>query len=103
MNQFSNLSAESEVSALARVDVSEVFTDETANIPAPRPLNTAKLVRHNLRNPFAQRIDRADLAARVAFARTRGNIMALWAQIHAECEPARAALRAREAALDALC
>lgn len=100
MNQFANLSAESEVSALAQVSAAEVFTADAAPEVAPRyGVNVAKLVRHNLRVPMARRIERAELAAKVAFARARGNIVGLWATIHAECEAERATLRARDEAL----
>ena len=98
MNQFANLSAESEVSALAQVSAAEVFTAEVAPEVAPR-VNVSKLVRHNLTVPMARRISHADLAAKVAFAKVRGNIVGLWATIHAECESERAVLRARDEVL----
>lgn len=102
MNQFSNLSAESEVSALATVSPCEVFADETpANVRAVRGVNVAKLVKHNLGKPLSSRVNHAALSAKVAFARKRGELIAFWARIHAEVEPARVELRRREALLDA--
>lgn len=98
MNNFAALDAQSEMSAFAFVQSNEVaaeWQDAAPVAPAPRGLNTSKLVRHNLRQPLASRIERAALSARVAFARERGNIIALWSAIHAECEPQRQAIRAR--------
>lgn len=120
MNQFSNLSAESEVSRLAQVSCEEVYCAEPALAPAPcspalaaaaaavssdyagKGPNVAKLVRHNLRQPLASRLSRLSLASRVASARVRGAMVGLWAEIHAECEPGRAAIRAELDALEAL-
>ncbi len=99
-NVFTALDAQSEISALAFVashEGAEVFTPTADDLtPAPRGVNVAKLVLHNLSVPFAKRISRAALATRVECARARGDVLALWATIHAECEPERAAIRARE-------
>lgn len=120
LNQFASLSAESEMSALAQVSSAEVFTAEPALDIAPstpaldaaaaavsstytgKGPNVAKLVRHNLRQPMASRLSRLTLAAKLETARVRGAMVGLWAEIHAECAPARAALRAQMDAVEAL-
>ena len=119
-NNFAALSAESEVSRLAQVSSAEVYAEEPALAPAPcspalaraaaavsgsyagKGPNAAKLVRHNLRQPLASRLSRLALASRVEVARVRGAMVGLWAEIHAECAPARAALRAQMDAVEAL-
>lgn len=67
-----------------------------------RPLNTGKLVLHNLCKPMESRISRHDLEQKRKFAKSRGDVIGLWATIHAECEPARLALRAHEATLESM-
>lgn len=99
MNQFANLSAESEVSALAQVSAAEVFAAEPVAPRASRGVNVSKLVRRNLAVPFAARIAHADLAARVAFAPVRASLVTLHAQIRAEVE---VILDAQRAVIDSL-
>jgi hypothetical protein len=102
MNKFTNLSAESEISALALVSTSEVFTESDAQESPRYGVNAAKLVRHNLSKPIESRISFAELSAKVSFAKTRGNIVGLWATIHAECENKKKELWAKEEILSAL-
>lgn len=119
-NQFAALSAESAESRLAQVSSAEVFTAEPALDAAPstpaldaaaaavsytyagKGPNVSKLVRHNLRQPMARRLSRLALASRLETARVRGAMVGLWAEIHAACEPGRAAIRAEMDALEAL-
>lgn len=119
-NQFISLPSESEVSALAQVSSAEVYADESpltlaSSTPAldaaavavsssytGKGPNVAKLVLRNLCTPMAQRISRLTLASRVAAAPVRGAMVGLWAEIHAECAPARAAIRAQMDAVEAL-
>ena len=48
--------------------------------------NTDKLTLHNLCVPMHKRISVTELRAKVAFARTRGNVIALWIQMRAPVE-----------------
>lgn len=102
-NNFAALSAESSVDSLALIasNEGEDFAP-VASAPAPRGVNVAKLVRHNLRQPIARRISRAALEKRVAFAATRGMLVAMHATIRAECDAQIAALRASDEALASL-
>ncbi len=119
-NQFSSLSAESDVSRFAQVSCEEVFAPEAPFPIAPstpaldraaaavvgsyagKGPNVGKLVRHNLRQPLAFRISRLALISKLQSARMRGAMVGLWAEIHAACEPAREARRRHDDAVDAL-
>lgn len=119
LNQFANLSAESDMSRLAQVSCEEVYCEPLPAAPACSPAlaraaaavsstytgkgpNVSKLVRYNLRQPMASRLSRLALASRLETARVRGAMVGLWAEIHAACEPGRAAIRAEMDALEAL-
>lgn len=108
-NDFSSLSAESDLSSLAQVACNEGeapqafrenFSPEVAaylaaSKPAPRartprPLNLAALCLHNLTAPYARRVHAADLCAKVSRASRRGELAALAATIRGEVHAERA-------------
>lgn len=124
-NDFSNLNAQSSASALAMTTPEEfdssaygVFayateeTEETSNVSAPagrfipsqsRGLNVQKFTLHNLTVPYSKRISRQALEAKLATARHRGSIMALYGQIKSEVEPLIAELRRQEELIENFC
>ena len=102
MNKFSELSAESDMSALATVSFEETCA---AEVPAPRVsrgINIGKLVRHNLSVPFAARISHAELVARAAFAPVRVSLAVLHAQISREVKAELDGMQASDAMLEAM-
>ena len=100
INDFSTLSAESDIAHLAQVASNE--GEQPIETTCKPMINRAKLVLHNLCVPMEKRIDAAKLQARLDMARARGNLVALHAKIRAEVNGQLQAMRDNEEKLMSL-
>lgn len=94
MNNFAALDPQTPECELATVQPGEVYTEENAQPETRKPrVNGKKLAFYNLGKPLASRLSHSALQAKAIAAKHRGNVMGVWATIHAEVEPARQAIR----------